>query len=257
MCYSMKMLIKGFVMSLLAQRFINSKNRVLIACQPKSGSSYISRTLADITDYGYESFAQPIVYPTLDQRINNEQNLSYHRVLSILHRNVVSQTHCPATGQNISIIQKFDVKTIVLTRNIFDTCVSLRDYLDDRIYGMRPIAYVGDIYGEWDDNKKNDFIIDMIIPWYFRFFVSWWHNKDMVMWCRFEDMINNREKFFQEIINHFELPKVRDIQSEPVSTLRFNKGIMGRGQELKDFHKDKIRAKASFYPDVDFSSLGL
>jgi len=38
---------------------------------------------------------------------------------------------------------------------------------------------------------------------------------------------------------------------------RFNKGVAGRGEELTDAQKDRIRHLASNYPDVDFGPVGL
>ena len=38
---------------------------------------------------------------------------------------------------------------------------------------------------------------------------------------------------------------------------RFNKGVSGRGQSLSEDLKNRIRAYADYYPDVDFSSIGI
>jgi len=39
--------------------------------------------------------------------------------------------------------------------------------------------------------------------------------------------------------------------------IRLNKGKAGRGDELSDKQKDRIRELAGYYPDIDFSPVGL
>jgi len=241
-----------------------SGRHVLIACFPKSGSTFVSRNLADLFDYKFICLTGG--ERNREMPVSNEQNLVEERIREIGYQHTVTQAHCPASDCTLHLMAKYKFQVVVLVRNIFDVCMSLSDHYVRDIDPRQPIAVVDEGFAGMSEPDRLDFIIDMMMPWYFKFYVSWCmaehQGYQTFLWATYEDMVHDPVGFFEELTTFVGVPCDRsaieqkvDIKNQPPK--RFNKGIVGRGHALSAAQRARIIHYASYYPSVNFHRIGL
>jgi len=148
---------------------MNNQCRILLACMPKSGSTYLAAILSKLPDSRTTSWV-----PHHGRR---EQELCYRRLREDneafpSHANSVAQHHVRYSGTTRVYMKEFNLKPVVLVRNIYDIIPSLIDHhrLNSVVY---PMAYAPADIAEWNFERSSRFVTDMVIPWYFNFFMSW------------------------------------------------------------------------------------
>lgn len=157
-------------------------------------------------------------------------------------------------------ITAFDITPVVLVRNIFDCVVSIRDHLR-REAVESPIAYFLPDHPSLPDDELESAIVRLAIPWYIHFYVSWRHCPDAI-WVTYEEATQQTADVVERIFaRSHQKPDRATIEaaigtSDP-SKDRRNVGRSGRGHELSEENKEIIRRYRSFYPDIDFSLIGL
>lgn len=239
-------------------KFSKKGTHIVIACFPKSGSTFLKTIIQKMS--GFKSVK--LVYD-YDRK---EQDIYYPNLVDIYCQNIVSYQHMKANKSNIDMLNEFSIEPIILVRNIFDVVVSIRDHFYNEST-IGPSAYVDSSYFKLSDKNQYDFIIELIVPWYINFYVSWFYaKKDKLIkthWVTYENFISDREGFVCNILDIFNIkydPQhinnlLREVKNENV---RFNKGVVGRGDKFLSLEqKNKIVAYKNFYPDVDFSMIGL
>lgn len=231
---------------------------LFIACVPKSGSTFLKNALLYLTGY-----RDAFMVNTPSQF---EQDLYLPTLLRTAKRNTVTQQHCRASDINVFIMQAFEIRPVVLVRNVFDAVVSLLDFYNGGAYAN---SYFREDYSGLDPQTKVDLIIDNFVPWYFQFVVSWemaqkQERLDMC-WLNYEDMIADKTGTVLKILNFYGLTAsekdinetITRIESQKEKT-RFNRGVSGRGAEgLSRYDKDRITNHAKYYPSADLTRLGL
>lgn len=232
------------------------KNKTLVACFPKSGSSYISRTLAAIlgTEFIFIAGSKKNK-PDREIFLTNEQILSFEKLEPLSRKSFVSQAHCIATDRNIGLIKYFDITTIVLVRNIFDTCISLRDHILKDANKKQIVAIISSEFPSWPEEKQLDLIVDLFVPWYIKFYVSWYNCSQTMV--TYESMVSNQVEFFRSLLKQCghefskaEIESKLNLDLQPKG--RFNKGVVGRGEKLSSDQKNRILTFLTYYPEVDF-----
>ena len=233
-------------------------HHVLIACMPKSGSSFLHAALRAVT--GWQELPLSYAY------IQNEQDIHLPYLLSRLEFDTVTQQHCRATDPNAQILQAFGIRPIVLVRNLFDVVLSLADFYDG---GAVHNTFFPTRWGNLTADRKHDLIIDQIMPWYVTFFASWMDAmRAGRLDCKlvtYDDMIADKRGTLAAIVAHQGLKKSAAECAAAITAVdggaaptRLNKGVGGRGvATLTEAQKDRIRRLAGYYPDIDFSVVGL
>lgn len=159
-------------------------HHILVACFPKSGSTWLSEVLSALP-----GFARINLVPVYDRR---EQELAFERLLVAHHLNYVAQHHCRYSLATQHCLRAFSIKPVILVRNIFDCVVSMKDHIDrgidNPVTRIGPLAYIPRAYDGWPAEARLDFVVDMCVPWYFNFFVSW-QDSDAGVWVRYEDLL--------------------------------------------------------------------
>lgn len=231
---------------------------ILVACMPKSGSSFLSAALCAAT--GWPTL--PMTYGYLQ----NEQDIHLPFLLARLEASTVTQQHCRATVPNVQILQAFGIRPIVLVRNLFDVVLSLADFYDT---GADMNTFFSGRWGALAPDRKHDLIVDHVMPWYVTFFASW---MDVIQAGRldarlvtYEDMIADKPGTLAAILAHQGLTKSLEECAAAIATVdgdvartRLNKGVGGRGvAALTEAQKDRVRRLAGYYSDIDFSIVGL
>lgn len=232
---------------------------IFIACMPKSGSTFLKHVLCKLTSWREASLTYAF--------LQNEEELYLPHLRSVARQDTVSQQHCRATIPNIQMMQAFGIRPIVLVRNLFDVVVSYTDFFDS---GATVNTFFAGRWEKFERARRIDLMIDHFVPWYLAFFASWSDamSKDQLdcRLLRYEDMIADKPGTIEALAAFYNLePSASDCAGavaaiegdEDKSKTRFNKGKAGRGEELSKKQKDRIRALADYYHDIDFSPVGL
>ena len=244
--------------------FGKSGRHVFVACFPKSGSTFLVKSIMHLTGFDYHLFINAFG--------KNEHDVYEPQLLSKWHQNTVTHQHCRATDNNVRLLLKYRIKPIVLVRNIFDCIVSMRDHLVRENLDW-PMAWVPREFLDYDDVKQYDFVIDFFSPWYFNFFSSWeafskQRESIEVKWLLYEEFIENGEESIMRVLKHSGLQQnysseeiqlaMKSASGQGPEKSRLNKGITGRGMEiLSPTQVNRIRDLAKFYRSTDFTKIGL
>ncbi len=264
-----------------------NSTRVLVACMPKSASTFLTAAIAALPGMRRTS-----LYPGPVRRREQEfdllrllqeesitaqlrkahfrgtltSNLSRllrGKGLDIRSRRAegwVAQQHTRYSTITSCIIEDYEIVPVFLVRNIFDALISMRDHLRNNAVYMA-MAYFSPDMRSWSDEQMADYLIDLVAPWYISFYVSWQECPERIE-INFEQVRSDPEKCLRDIFAATQLSYSDDeiaaaIAKAKTKKVRMNKGISGRGTAFDDTHRERIRRYASYYPDVDFTPIGI
>lgn len=243
------------------QRKTRPKDHYLIACMPKSGSTFLANALSELTGYPYVYLAYAYE--------RSEQNLYLPKLIDHYDVGTVTHLHLRATDSAIDLMRMFSIRPVILVRDIFDVVVSIRDHLFNEGYEF-PTFFCDESIKRLDEQTQFDFIIEHGIPWYFNFFVSWHQalagNRADGLWLKYEEVINDWFGALRMIADFYQIDKtdaqielaLKQTSAKSRKKTRLNKGVAGRSLTLlTDQQRDRIIRMARFYPDVDFSRMGI
>jgi hypothetical protein len=232
------------------------KTHILIACFPKSGSTYLVASLTEITGFKRAGFADLAGNSALD--IEQAKMEKYRRF------NTVTRQHVKGTASNIALLKEYGVKPVVLTRDIFDVVLSLHDHIEREKF--RTTGYIHREYFQMSKEDKMMYLIRIHLPWYFNFLISWREASDEidVLWITYEELFSDQRKTISKILDFYSLTVRQDevhsgLEKIKSENTRFNVGKSGRGRDLPDTHKQAIRGLAKSWK-VDgkvFKTIGL
>ena len=229
---------------------------------PRTGSTFLTSALAEIT-----GFKRLRLNHSLGR---SEQELYLPKLLDGSRFGSVTQQHFRATQANLQLLRDFDIRPIVLVRNIFDVTISIRDYMLAEKCSTWPTFYCDEEFWDLPEARQYDAIIDLGLPWYFSFFVSWSEAQRKgevpMLWVTYEDARQDWVAASKRILDFCEIDKpIAEIEaalsrnvSRNAAALRFNKGITGRGAAtLSEEQRRRIAGLAAYYPHIDFSMIGI
>jgi Sulfotransferase domain len=232
---------------------------LFIACAPKSGSTFLKNVLVTLT--GFKDLFS--VYAALQ----NEHELDLPQLAKFGNVNTVTQQHSRASEANIHLMQAFNIRPVVLVRDIFDTVISLLDFYRG---GFTFSTYFDrEDFNSFDQDQQIDLLIEYVLPWYFQFVASWQRvereRRLKLYWLTYENMIADKIGTVDSVLFFYGMQAPREKIEEVINSAesdnranRFNKGVAGRGKVgLTEMQKDRIILLARHYPKNDFSCLGL
>lgn len=232
-------------------------DHVLIACTPKSGSTFLAKALS-------AAIGLPLRHVSASFG-HNEQDILERRLRRLSRRAVIHQ-HIKGTCNNVALMKKYAVRPIVLVRNVFDSVISLDDHLQREDHRV-PTGFVHREYWTMPFEERLTYLIQIHLPWYFNFFMSWREASTGLQTfpLTYERLFANVPQTLVEILAFYRVPATTNQMAQVVQELdktgtRFNKGVAGRGETLlTDNHKHAIRQLAAAW-SVDrheMASLGL
>ena len=246
-----------------ALRYLNAtiEKHVWLVCAPKSGSTWLSAILGNLLKF-------PEIPLVPDYHRREQEADIFPLFFSGKEGNIFSpQQHCRYSNMTGNITNALNSHIILQLRNIFDSVVSVHDHFNLGTGDGGSSAYIDQTI--WDKLNKEDklwFIVDLIVPWYINFYVSWYKsplfNSNRLMIVDYNDLNQHPEKTVKSILEFISEPRDHDLITAALNTsqkqdTRKNTAISGRGAELPKKMRDRIMSYKRFYTDVDFSHIGL
>ncbi len=244
-----------------ARKVPASSSHILIACFPKSGSTYLCKVLADLTGMQRTNFAHARIHGWYVEQDLYEPTLKAHRrEPAIVHQ------HVKGTPPNLHLMKEYGIRPIILVRNLADTLLSLHDHLD-REGPALPTGFVPRHYFEMDVESRLMYLIRMHLPWYFNFLVAW---QDAMVdipqrWLSYEQLFTDRVATVLDVCEYYGIEATREEVNASLVRLdadanatRKNVGKSGRGAALPASHLQAISELADCWqlaPDA-FDLLG-
>lgn len=240
------------------------QHKILLACFPKSGSTFITGKMAALP--GWESISLVPFYGRRDQELDAPCLDQAMRSTGCF----VSHHHTRCSENTIVNCNKYGLDVIVLTRDLKDVAVSLSDHWDNESL-VGPTCYLNpDLLMAVDrdpDLTRLRLIVRHVLPWYISFFLSWRHHCNeiggKVVWISYEDFFGQDleasfESLLQELGIFVPSDAVHQVISDSTTPARRNKGVQGRGATAFSndaaAYEDLIRLLAC-YPTTDFSRI--
>jgi len=226
-----------------------SKKNILLACLPKSGSTYISNIVSTYPNFIRTDLV--VNYGHSEQEIDSNQAVRYRNI------NYVAQHHIRYSKNTDFYIKNYGMIPIVLTRNFFDTIISIKEHIKAESM-VWPMAMVNNYIIKLDDKDLELALAELFGPWLFNFYVSWssFSNK---LHITYEDLVENENILFEKIFRYCGLEdnKIEKCLFDAKSGRknRLNVGIIGRGESLNSRAKDFLIKISKYYPEIDFTKV--
>ena len=235
------------------------RRHIWLVAAPKSGSTWLGALLSEVLQW-------PSV-PLLDCYDRREQEVDARMLLKHPNEDIFTpHQHTRATQPTLNIIHQFRIIPVVLVRNIFDSIISLHDHLFTES-NIIPLAYFDRSFYEFDRDMQLSAMVDLCVPWYFNFYVSWFNagrnGLCNLIWVTYEGLREDPVSCVKNVLRFAGVSRPDAEVQQAVANARKrntrkNVGRTGRGESiLTDAHKQRIRHFTRYYPTVDFSMLGL
>jgi hypothetical protein len=112
----------------------------------------------------------------------------------------------------------------VLTRNILDSLVSLREWTTSPDVGVIPGLTIPSDWQEWDEDDQYDWLIINAVPWYTSFCYSWLTCDAKKLWIDYDEFYSDQEAGIESIFQFFGIPRRdQDKVREEVSDERYKR----------------------------------
>lgn len=166
--------------------------------------------------------------------------------------------------KNLFLSENFigkDSSVILQTRNILDTIVSLKDFMDQRSPLFLNPFFVSweKIWGHLSDDEKINQIIFYYLPWHLDWLLSW-KDYDKALRIDYENIVNDTNDSVTKICEYIKINKSnRDIEnainvvnSKPNKFNRINVGLSGRYKTiLSEYQIDNVKNAVKLTKDYD------
>lgn len=230
---------------LATKPLFKSKKHILIPCMMKSGSTFLANILSE-----HENMRRVRLVPAWGVR---EQELSEQRLLRYNHNNYTAQHHIKNSEWTQTLIKRYNLKTIVQIRNLFDIVISLRDHIRNETHSI-PVVHFTEEYKNFSDEALENAIVNLMMPWFVNFYAGWRLSPDIKI-IRYEDMIIEPHKTAMDILEYVGIKTTPENVEKAVLNAggknnRLNKGVSGRGSELAPEMKQRIIDMLDCYPHI-------
>jgi hypothetical protein len=219
---------------------------ILIACMPKSGSSFLSGVIERLPGY-----RRVQLIPDYDRR---EHELDEFCLRQVDRFSYVAQHHVRYSHWTAEMCRDYRLAPVVLVRNLLDVAVSLRDALrkDGPVW---PFFFAEPHHADLSDAELEEMVVRLALPWYVNFYMGWRQAPDALL-VEYEELIANPVGAVGRVLAHAGVAaSPADIEAavREVSALdqsRFNVGLVGRGAGLRpDLVRDVLQM-VDFYPEA-------
>lgn len=246
---------------------------VLVACQPKSASTFITNSLLKALQVKpamlmASSFSTQVAYSmgiTLREQETDELALIQNGNNGTGY---VAQHHIRCTPYLCQQLELYNIRPIVTYRNIFDSLVSLDEMLcsvreQHETWRDGNAMYFTDgmpqDYRRLDSDTRLMLLADRQVAWYVQFFMSWKRCAQMglvdPLWVSYEqDFLGDKQHLAERMASFIGRDFVNAetlaaclSERKTMGEARFNKGVSGRGKQLSAAIKDRILCSVEPY----------
>lgn len=225
---------------------LRKRTHILIACLPKSGSTFLAETMGALP--GLKRFRLTPAWGT------REQELCQIRLSRANQVNYIAQHHLCNSDWTQALLADYKVTTVVLLRNLSDCVMSVCDHLR-REPQRSPMAYFTPaLVSGMTDDQLQEAVVRFVMPWYINFCMGWLQEK-RVLFVRYEDVANDPAATISKILEYANAPYTSEdvalaLRSVEKKQMRFNVGIAGRGRGLCPAAATELRRMLDFYPEI-------
>ncbi len=235
------------------------RKHIFITCSPKSGSSYLLRLLASVLGYEIKIFIA-----AFDR---TGQDVHEPAILEVKNKNTVTHQHTRFTNHNMRILNEYAIKPVVLTRDIFASVISMRNHMiNEPDQSWWPMAYIDQNFYELSTEEQYDFVIDLIVPWYINFYVSWFRHpkREKLLWIDYDELMKDKVGTLRKIFEYYGIEQYID----DAILREHEKKIEGKTRRTKQTDPKERLALSSeqrsrivdltrYYRDVDFAKMNI
>jgi hypothetical protein len=229
---------------LAARHFRPRKPHVLVACMPKSGSTFLTNTLA-----AHAGLRRCALLPTYGDR---EQELCELKLTRYNGRGFVAQQHVRNSAWTQELARRYGLTVVVLVRDLFDCVVSIRDHIrKEGDFGA--LIRLTPRHLALADAELDELIVQLAMPWYLSFYASW-RADPRALFVHYEDMVADPASILEEVLAQagVETSPARIAEALGRSAgqqSRFNRGVCGRGKTLRPETRRRLTELMAVYPE--------
>ena len=256
-------ILLSFLLKLKVKLFnVKANNLIIIAAMPRSGSNNLKGKL-------YERLGHSVTVLD-DIGISNgigHQFINYWKLvaqLKIFKKYNIVYGHIPINENNKKILLQFKNVTVIISiRGLAGIANSYLSFINEHKRG--PIDWrckdgvpeCCSTYWTFNEEKKVNYIIDCIIPWYLMFLSSWTINNDEfnVTLVKFETQIYEFNKVTKWLFSKFtnELTLVEAHIEESKNLYNVTKMKFKSNYIFNDRQKNKVKNLVNYYT-VEFGT---
>ncbi|KAA3519650.1 hypothetical protein G6L63_05030 [Agrobacterium vitis] len=230
---------------------------VLVACAPKSASTFISMALVQALDIPLANLALPSLTPGSGSALGGNLRSQETDELALMRhglngRGYVAQHHIRCTPYLARQMALYNIRPIVTVRNFFDTLISLDDMFQSWRASNRPVdtIFFDDglpiNYHHLPFEERLDMLVAAQAVWYAQFLLSWQRcemlNLVKPLWVSYEtDFLGDKAVLADRIATFTgadsqAAQKITEALADKRDgeRKRINQGIAGRGAEVPD-----------------------
>jgi Sulfotransferase domain/Protein of unknown function (DUF1232) len=219
---------------------------ILIACMPKSGSTYLTDVISQCP-----GIRRAILTPSAGRR---EQEIDEQLLRKLDRSSFVAQHHVRNSDWTSEMCRSYRVTPIVLVRSLQDVVVSLRDHMRSES-AVFPQFFADARHASLDDASLEQMIARLALPWYLNFYMSWRETPGALM-VSYEELTAAPDQVIREILlfagADVSLEDLREAMEKVAGrdASRLNIGAAGRGSSLQPQTVRTILDLVDLYPEA-------
>lgn len=247
------------VSGLISRAICPYRPHILVACMPKSGSTFLTNLIAS---YGLpKPDAKGInkLMPRLTkirhaklvpEYGDREQELCELRLLSSHSRSYVSQQHIKNSEWTQEMIQRYSLTPVILIRNLADCVMSIRDHIrKEKHFGS--IIRVDQHVLALNNEDLERLIIQVGMPWYLSFYEGWIGSQSIIL--TYEDVVGQPAGTLKQVLESAGVAVEARLIQRAVDQVgekpnRLNVGVSGRGSALSSDNCRRLEELISLFP---------
>lgn len=209
---------------------------LLIACMPKSASTFLATTIANV-----KGFRRRRLIPEYGAR---EQELCPIRLSRYNRKTYIAQHHIRCSEYTLKLIEHYRLTPIVIVRNLADCVISIRDH-NRRATAPNPMAHYDASHLAMDDPDFEEMIVRFCMPWYIHFYAGWLNAPNAPIYD-YTQYTADPAKVISEIMETAGHPCDASTiqkaveQTQKTEQTNFNVGKSGRGSEMHNNAKQAL-----------------
>ena len=203
-------------------------SNIFVAAMWRSGSTHIARGLGQMLEWRPASTAGYHGEGQEQQDIN-----PFSAAILMPYGYQVFHQHCWGTVRNASLLRDLKVPTVVVTRSVPDTIVSIYERLHALPSFVIPGLPIQPDWHSWDRDRQYEWLARTVTPWQCQFALTWRASKVPVHRIHYRRFYADQHTGFTNLLNALDIDPSRVNIDEAVSAKHnLSVGLSGRGDTM-------------------------